>query len=153
MGFLSRGVQRFARTLKARCRFWLEESGLCRPRRPDSSRELGELGERIAARFLRRKGLIILRRRVRDRYGEIDLIALEGRRVIFVEVKTRASIRHGTPVEAVDHIKQQRLHRAANFFLKRHHLWDAPTRFDIVSVEWPPNDRWPTIVHIEDAFE
>lgn len=146
-------VRQFARTIRIRCRHWLEDTGLRRPRRPDSSRELGELGERLAARYLRRKGLIILRRSVRDRYGEIDLIALEGRRVIFVEVKTRASSRHGTPVEAVDRMKQQRLHRAANFFLKRHHLWDAPTRFDIVSVEWPPNVRQPTIVHIEDAFE
>lgn len=132
---------------------WLVDSGLRNPTRPVSALELGRVGEQLAARHLRRKGLKIVRRSVRDRLGEIDLIALDGRRVVFVEVKTRATKRHGSAVEAVDRIKQQRLHRAANFFLKRHHLWDASTRFDIVAVEWPPGVEFPHITHIENAFD
>ena len=85
-------------------------------RRPAVS--LGERGERAAARFLRRAGYTILARRYRLRTGEIDLVATEGRSVIFVEVKTRRSANYDHPAEAVDLQKQRRVTRTAQAFMK-----------------------------------
>ena len=83
------------------------------------NRMLGDRGERAAARFLRRRGLKVITRGYRTAQGEIDLIAREGRTLVFVEVKTR---RRGQPAEAVTPEKQRRLAAAALQFLKRFDL-------------------------------
>jgi len=115
-------------------------------------RPLGSAGEAAAARYLRRQGLRIVARGYRDPLGEIDLVAVEGRTVVFVEVKTRTDHLAGHPAEAVDRQKQRRLTRAALGFLRRHHLLDYPARFDVVAVTWPPGQRMPAVQHIRDAF-
>ncbi len=117
------------------------------------SPSLGERGEREAERFLRRLGYIIVARQRRDRLGEIDLVAVDGRTVVFVEVKTRRSHDAGHPVEAVDEDKQRRLTRLALAFLKRHDLLNYPARFDVVAVTWPDGARRPVIQHFRNAFE
>lgn len=117
------------------------------------TKSLGERGERLAERFLRRLGYHIVDRHVRGRLGEIDLIAVDQRTVVFVEVKTRRSHRKGTPAEAVDAAKQRRLTRLALVWLKRHHLLRNAARFDIVAITWPDDLRRPTIEHFRNAFE
>jgi putative endonuclease len=114
---------------------------------------LGQQGEALAARFLRRRGYKILARGTRLGIGELDLIARDGATVVFVEVKTRQSQQAGHPVEAVDPNKQRRLTRLAVTFLKKHRLLDTPARFDIVAITWPEGKRRPTIDHFVDAFE
>jgi putative endonuclease len=114
---------------------------------------LGERGERAAARFLRRAGYKIIDRHYRDQFGEIDVIATDCQRLVFVEVKTRRSAQHEHPAESVDRAKQRRLSRTAAAYARRHHLGDTPVRFDIVAVTWPPNVRHPTIEHFPGAFE
>ena len=99
---------------------------------------LGQRGEDAAARFLKRLGYKVLARSSRLWPGEIDLVALDGRTVVFVEVKTRTSQDAGHPAEAVDLRKQRRLTRLAVTFLKRHGLLEYPARFDVVAVTWPP---------------
>ena len=69
----------------------------------------GDRGEREAAKFLRKLGYRILDRQHRDRFGEIDIIALDGRQIVFVEVKTRSSSDAGQPFEAVDATKQRKI--------------------------------------------
>jgi putative endonuclease len=91
--------------------------------------------------------------RARDRLGEIDLICVDGRTIVFVEVKTRCSPQAGNPGEAVDERKQQRLTRIALSFLRRHELLDESVRFDVVAITWPKTAARPTIEHIEAAFE
>ena len=113
---------------------------------------LGERGEREAARYLRRQGYRILFTRLRHRYGEIDVLAVEDKTVVFVEVKTRRSKLHGQPAEAVTAERQQRLTRAALAFLKSHGLLEYASRFDIVEVVWPQDQQRPTIQHIRNAF-
>lgn len=98
---------------------------------------MGARGEAAAARYLKRLGYRILVRGDRVRLGEIDLVALDGRTIVFVEVKTRESADSGHPAEAVDSGKQRRLTRLALSFLKRHRLLEYPARFDIVAVTWP----------------
>src|SRR4051812_21291586 len=93
------------------------------------SKLLGDRGERVAARHLRRQGLGIILRGYRTPLGEIDLIARDGPTLVFVEVKAR---RQGEPAEAVTPEKQRRLTLAALEFLKRHGLLEQPSRFDVV---------------------
>ncbi len=122
-------------------------------RRLRAPRPLAERGEQAAARYLRRRGYHIIARRDRSRLGEIDLVAVDGRTVVFVEVKTRDSADAGHPAEAVDAAKQRRLTRAALGYLKRHRLLNCPARFDVVAITWPAGQPRPTIEHIQDAFE
>lgn len=113
---------------------------------------LGRRGERLAEQFLRRRGLLIVARGARDALGELDLVAVDGRTLVFVEVKTRRSEAAGRPEEAVDEDKQRRITRAALAFLKRHQLLDYPARMDVVAIVWPPNGK-PTVRYYPSAFE
>lgn len=114
---------------------------------------LGQRGEAAAARFLKRLGYTIVARGTHIRRGEIDIIAVDGRMIVFVEVKTRDSTAAGEPYEAVDLKKQERLTRLALVYLKRHGLLENPARFDVVSIIWPSHLRRPEIRHIKNAFE
>jgi putative endonuclease len=118
------------------------------------AKTLGQRGEAAAERFLRRRGYKTLARSDRFGPGELDLVMLDGKTIVFVEVKTRQSQAMGHPAEAVDAHKQRRLTRMAVAFLKRHRLLEScPARFDVVAVTWPDGKRRPMIEHIKDAFE
>jgi len=120
----------------------------------DSAEMLGRRGEKAAARYLKRRGYRIVAQRDRLWHlNELDLVAVDGRTIVFVEVKTRRDTQHGHPAEAVDANKQRRLSRLARAFLKRHGLSDRPARFDVVAVTWPAHSRRPVIEHIPNAFE
>lgn len=114
---------------------------------------LGRRGEDVAARHLQSLGFRIVERGYRRPSGEIDLVALDGRTIVFVEVKTRRSNRRGSPAEAVDRKKQVRLTRAAAAYLKRRRLLDQPARFDVVSVVWTTDDAEPEVRHFRAAFD
>lgn len=110
-------------------------------------------GERAAERHLKRLGYKIVARRHRGPLGELDLVAVDGRTVVFVEVKTRRSHDAGHPAEAVDAEKQKRLTRLALAYLKRYDLLDCKARFDVVAVTWPDTARRPKVEHYQNAFE
>lgn len=112
---------------------------------------LGKQGERVAELYLQRKGYKVVERNYRCSGGELDLIALDRRVVVFVEVKTRTGLGFGTPLEAVEFRKQRRMIRAAQFFLAEKKLQERDARFDVVGVSWP--GREPVVEHIENAFE
>lgn len=114
---------------------------------------LGPRGERAAAEFLEKLGYRILDRGRRFRFGEIDLVALDGESIVFVEVKTRRRDNRGDPSEAVDRGKQERLTRSALAYLKRRRLLGRRTRFDVVSIVWNDDAAPPRIAHIRGAFE
>ena len=113
---------------------------------------LGNRGERLAARYLRRQGLRILERQYSTRSGEIDLIALDGDCLVFVEVKTRRSNQAGDPVEAITIGKQKQLTRLALTYLKRHNRLEQRARFDVVAILWPTGSRKPEVRHYRNAF-
>ena len=115
-------------------------------------KSLGLRGEDAAAKYLKRQGYHILARHVDVRVGELDIVAVDGRTVVFVEVKTRTSTDAGTPADAIDEHKQQRMTRAALAYLKSHGLLEYSARFDVVALTWPRNARRPTIEHFENAF-
>ncbi|QDU77153.1 hypothetical protein Pan97_42150 [Bremerella volcania] len=117
-------------------------------------KSLGERGESLACRHLRRQGYTIVARQDRTRLGELDIVAVRQRTVVFVEVKTRAADEKGTPTEAVDEDKQARLTRAALAYMRRHDLLgNCAARFDVIAIVWPDDKTKPTLTHIENAFE
>jgi len=122
-------------------------------RRRFPERSLGQRGEAAAARYLCRLGYKIIARGERSKWAEIDLIAVDGSTVVFVEVKTRQSQQSGHPAEAVGADKQRRLTRAAIAFLQHHRLLDRSARFDVVAVTWPEGHRRPAIEHFKNAFD
>jgi len=120
----------------------------------DPSAPLGRRGEQAAARALRRRGWKILAHGESDRLGELDLIALDRRTLVFVEVKTLASRRPGHPAERVDADKQRRITQAALRYLRRHRLLEQRARFDVVAIWWPdPTPQPQRLEHYENAFE
>ena len=119
----------------------------------NSAQSLGARGEREAERYLLRKGYLIVGRSYSDKYGELDLIAVYGRTLVFVEVKTRRSDIAGEPAEAVDEQKQRKLTTTAKRYLKWNNLIEYPSRFDVIAITWPDDRKPPGIVHYKDAFE
>jgi len=113
---------------------------------------LGRLGEKIALKALRQKGYKILGQNVRLPRGEIDVVAKDGRWIVFVEVKTRSQTHFGSPAEAVDPVKQRRLTRLAREWLQSQDLADQPARFDVVSILMDPAGK-PRVEVFENAFE
>jgi putative endonuclease len=101
----------------------------------------GLKGERIACRFLMREGFDILARRYRGSSGELDIVAFEKEMLVFVEVKTRSSLRFGEPWEFVDWRKQHLIRRAAEEFIAAHNMDRHTYRFDIVSVVIPEESK------------
>jgi putative endonuclease len=112
----------------------------------------GDRGERLAARHLRRLGYKILARQSRSRIGEMDLIALDGECIVFVEVKTRSSHAAGHPSEAVTFEKRRQLTRVALAWLKRRGLLDHRARFDVIAITWKAGAD-PVVEHYKNAFE
>lgn len=112
---------------------------------------LGAAGEKAAREFLRRAGFRILETNFRCPQGEIDLIALDGDTVVFVEVKTLAADAAADPENRIDFHKQKKLMQVARAWLTKHGYPDRPYRFDAVAVVLPSNEP-PRIRHIEESF-
>jgi putative endonuclease len=115
-------------------------------------KSLGDRGEDAAAKFLKRQGYHILARSLDSPLGELDIVAVDGRTVVFVEVKTRRSDDTGRPSDAIDSRKEQRMTQAALAYLKSNRLLDYSARFDVVAIMWPDDARKPTIEHFKNAF-
>ncbi len=111
--------------------------------------ELGKRGELLACSFLTKKGYSILETNWRRKRLEIDIIALDGDELVFVEVKTRTTSIFGEPEEAVTPQKRRHLIQAANAYVIKSG-YDRGSRFDVISIIIE-NDNC-TIHHIPDAF-
>jgi putative endonuclease len=99
-----------------------------------TTQEFGELGERIAERWLRRQGWRVVQRRFRSGHRDIDLVVSRDDVVAFVEVKARHGAEFGDPVEAVNWNKQRQLARSASVWIERHGRPSESYRFDVVGV-------------------
>ena len=119
--------------------------------RPDARQALALLGEAEAARALTRAGMTLLERRFRRRFGELDLIALDGELVVFVEVKTRRSGATGRPADSVTPRKRHRMAKLALAYLSRRGWLERRCRFDVVEVIAGGVAK-ARVHHIVDAF-
>ncbi len=117
----------------------------------DGRGDLGRRGEALAAEALRAQGFTIVERNFRCRAGEIDLVALDGPTLVFVEVRSRRGDRMGTPLESIDPRKQARLTRVARHFLAARGHAERDVRFDVVGVRFDADP--PAVEHMRGAFE
>ncbi|WP_106506272.1 YraN family protein [Brachybacterium timonense] len=99
-----------------------------------STAALGRLGEDIAARYLRGRGIRVIDRNVRLRRGEIDLVALDGDTLVIIEVKTRRTLITGVPQAAVTAQKLRRLRKLTGLYLAEHSPPHRDVRIDVVAV-------------------
>lgn len=112
---------------------------------------LGKHGEERVLSFLKKKGYRILAQNYRCRAGEIDIIARDGKIIAFVEVKTRTSLRYGSPFLAVDLRKQKKIARTAASYLKEKRATGRNCRFDVVGITLSEGEE--EIELIKDAFQ
>lgn len=113
--------------------------------------EIGKLGEDIAVNYLKQKGYKILDRNFECRQGELDIIALDKKEIVFVEVKTRTSNKYGTPSEAVNKIKQKHMLQTIKYYLYIRNLSDEFVRIDVIEVY--VKDNIYKVNHIKKALE
>ncbi|CAM3398359.1 MULTISPECIES: YraN family protein [Brevibacillus] len=121
----------------------------------DKRRILGQKGEELAGLFLQEKGYHILDRNVRSRQGEIDIIALDGHTLVFVEVRTRTQPTYGTAGESVTWRKRNKLRELALSYLQSHSHSFPAFRMDVIAIHCPTGDlkdKTTQIQHIEYAF-
>lgn len=101
--------------------------------------DLGRRGEDAACRYLEQQGLAVLARNWRCDGGELDVVATDGARLVVVEVKCRSGTSRGTPLEAVTEEKLDRVRKAALRWLTANRIGRVEIRFDVISIEWPPD--------------
>jgi putative endonuclease len=95
---------------------------------------LGSWGEQRAAEFLARMGMVLVTRNYRVPEGEIDLIMEDSGTLVFVEVKTRASLRFGNPEESIKKRKLARMYQAAHAYLESQEVEPIDWRFDVIAI-------------------
>jgi putative endonuclease len=116
----------------------------------DRRQSLGKMGENLACAELTRRKYVILARRYRTRYGEIDIVARDGDTMVFVEVKAREGDEFGGGAAAVSPWKQQRIVRMALDYMARHGGAEGLCRFDVVTVDFKTGE--PRVEVYEHAF-
>jgi putative endonuclease len=114
-------------------------------------RDLGDEGELLAVRHLKRLGYRILVRNYRCPLGEIDIVARHGGVLVFVEVKSRGAGDSVSPKQALTPAKQHKLSQVAWYYLQKHKLTEASSRFDVVAIRGMPDV--PELEVIENAFD
>jgi putative endonuclease len=115
-------------------------------------RWFGNRSERAAARFVRGLGYRIVAQNYSCPHGELDLVAVDDRTVVFIEVRSTGTDDLAWPAASVDDRKQSRLTRLALHFLQEHGLLNHSARFDVLALSWPAEQREPRIEHYRDAF-
>jgi putative endonuclease len=111
---------------------------------------LGQRGEGIARRHLRRCGYLILARNYRASGAEVDLVALDASQLVFIEVKARSDHEAGLPQEAVDDHKREQIRRAAEAYVTSRRAQGVETRFDVIAITGTGRGR--RLELIKDAF-
>jgi putative endonuclease len=111
---------------------------------------LGKIGEDLACTELERRGYAIVERWHRRRGGEIDIIARDGKTLVFVEVKTRDGRAFGTAAESVTWQKRRRLVRLATEYVAQRHYEEYPCRFDVVAIHMEAD--CPVVEVFQNAF-
>ncbi|AUD78274.1 YraN family protein [Kangiella profundi] len=117
-----------------------------------STRQRGDRVELFAENHLQKQGIKLIERNFSSRYGEIDLIMLDGLTLVFVEVRFRANTSFGSGAETVDFRKQQKIIKTAQLYLQSNKkMQQRDCRFDVVSVTLASNE--PMIEWHQNAFQ
>lgn len=112
--------------------------------------ETGSNGEKLALKFLEKQGYRVMERNYHCRIGEIDIVAKDGKELVFVEVRTKGSFDFGEPEESVNIPKRKRLVRLSYYYVIEHGLEAVPWRIDLVTVRLRPGTK-PEIRLLKNA--
>ena len=112
---------------------------------------LGQQGESVAVKHLKRRGYKILERNYRNWLGEIDIVAKHRDQIVFVEVKARRSLHYGKPKSAITSKKKEKISKVALLYLKHKGQLQTAARFDVVAIDY--SGAQPSVEHIQNAFE
>ena len=112
--------------------------------------ETGKIGEDIAVKYLENIKYKIIERNFECKQGEIDIIAKDKEWIVFVEVKTRASVLYGLPKEAVNQNKKKHIYRSAEYYIYSRNLQNIPIRIDVIEVYKKHGKFW--VNHIKQAI-
>ncbi len=119
---------------------------------PSSEKQnTGRKGEELAVAYLESKGYTILERNYFFERSEVDLVAYEGQKIIFVEVKTRTGDGYGAPEDSITDQKRRNIFKASEAWLYERKMDGAPVRFDVISIR-DTKQSAPDIKHFEGAF-
>lgn len=114
-----------------------------------NNKEVGNIGELIAEKYLKEKGYIILENNYLTLYGEIDIIARKENYIVFVEVKSRNSQKFGQAMEAVDNKKIEKIYNTSLIYIQDKNIQDIQFRYDVIEVYLNKNH----VNHIINAFD
>jgi putative endonuclease len=117
-----------------------------------SKRQKGEEGEDIAVSYLEAKDYIVMDRNYFFEQAEVDLVAHDGREIVFVEVKLRSSKAFGAPEDAITGAKINSVRKAAEAWVYERKMDGYPVRFDVIAILYDGKSA-PEITHFEDAFQ
>jgi len=134
-----------------RCR-WIKFPATRQSRSESRKDQLARAGEEAAAHFLSANGYTILHQNIRFPEGELDMVAKQGKTLVFVEIKTRETDKFGSPYHSVSEQKQRRQVTMASRFTSICRLQEVPVRFDVISVVLPPGEP-ARVEHLENAFQ
>lgn len=115
-----------------------------------NKRSFGKECEALASTFLTKKGYEILERNFSCSFGEIDIIAKDGKTICFIEVKARRSGNFGKPLESVHVFKQNKMIKVAQYYFLKNKLIDVPVRFEAIGIDLSVEP--PKIEHVENIF-
>ncbi len=115
--------------------------------------DIAKIGESAAADYLKAHGYQILAQNYRFQRGEIDIIVQQEDRIVFVEVKTRRSLKFGLPQHAVTLKKQRQISKIALAYLQSQDLMDVPCRFDVIAIQLSSQFEVLQLEQIQSAFD
>lgn len=101
---------------------------------PSKAQITGNLGEEAAASYIEENGFVILDKNYSIKNAEIDIIAKDKDTIAFIEVKTRKTLRKGSPAESVNYTKQKKIISAALYYIRENNINNTRLRFDVVEV-------------------
>lgn len=115
--------------------------------------EKGQIAEELACRYLVKMGLKILDRNYRSKQAEVDIVAYDGKEIVFVEVRSKNSCDYGRPEETVDLNKQKSVRQASEAYIYEKRISNVGVRFDVIAVVTDYNlQQKSEITHFRNAF-
>lgn len=121
------------------------------PNKNSHKKHLGKIGEDFACEYLLRHHYTIIERNFQKRYGELDIIAIKGKTVIFVEVKTRTGRYFGLPEESVTPRKLREVIQTAAYYKLLHPELPESLQIDVIAIELETDETMKAFRHIENV--
>ncbi|MDD2251529.1 MAG: YraN family protein [Dehalococcoidales bacterium] len=118
-----------------------------------TSKQTGDIAEKIAAHYLSKKGYRILQTNYRNSIGEIDIVARHGHTLVFVEVRSKTGTSFGLPLESINRAKSTRLIKVAEGYLNEYPASPEDWRIDVIGIVFEQPRQVESITHIPGAVE